>query len=68
MHSKELKLIEQGLYKLKLEEAKKNSVLEEAEIAYTPVVDLVDNLAYLLLLLEYVALDDSSLSPDASLI
>ena len=48
MHSKELKLIEQGLYKLKLEEAKKNSVLEEAEIAYTPVVDLVDNLAYLL--------------------
>ena len=48
MRLKEWRLIEQGLYKLKLEKAKKDSVLEEAEITYTPAVDPVDNLARLL--------------------
>ena len=48
VYSKEWRLIEQGLYKLKLEEAKKDSNLGEAEITYTLVVDPVDNLAYLL--------------------
>ena len=45
---KEWRLIEQGLYKLKLEEAKKDSVLEEAEIICILVVDLVGNPARLL--------------------
>ena len=48
MRSKELRLVEQGLSKLKAKEAKMDSNLEEAEIAYTPVVDPLDDLACLL--------------------
>jgi hypothetical protein len=44
---KEWRLAEQGLRKLKLEEAKMDSVREEAEIVRTPVVDPVDNPARL---------------------
>jgi hypothetical protein len=44
---KEWRLAKQGLCKLKLEEAKMDFVQEEAEIVYTPVVDPVDNPAYL---------------------
>ena len=45
---KEWRLIEQGLYKLKLEEAKKGSNPREAETTYTLVVDPIDNPARLL--------------------
>ena len=48
MRLKEWCLIEQGLYKLKLEEVKNSSNLGEAEITYTPAVDPIDNPAYLL--------------------
>ena len=47
MRSKELRLVEQGLSELKAKEAKTDSTLEEAETAYTPVVDPVDNPACL---------------------
>ena len=47
MRLKEWCLVEQGLRKLKLEEAKKDFVLEEAETTYTPAVDPVDNPARL---------------------
>ena len=47
VYLKEWHLIEQGLYKLKLEEAKKDSILGEAEITYTLAVDPIDNPAYL---------------------
>jgi hypothetical protein len=45
---KEWRLAEQGLRKLKAEEAKTDFVQEEAETARTPVVDPVDNPARLL--------------------
>ena len=47
MYLKEWRLTEQGLRKLKLEEAKKDSVLEEVETTYIPVVDPIDNPARL---------------------
>ena len=40
--------IKQGLYKLKAKKAKKDSVLEEAETVYMPVVVSPSNPAYLL--------------------
>src|SRR3984885_15509165 len=45
---KEWRLIEQGLQKLEVEEAKIDLVPEEAEIVYTPVVVSFNNPAYLL--------------------
>jgi hypothetical protein len=47
VRSKELKLAKQGLCELKAEEAKMDSVQEEAETVRTPVVDPVDNPARL---------------------
>ena len=47
MRFKELHLIEQGLYKLKAKTAKIDSNYKEAEIAYTLIVDPINNLAYL---------------------
>jgi hypothetical protein len=61
---KKWRLAKQGLYKLKLEEAKMDSVLEEAETVYTPVVDPVDNLAYLLPLTNPFIFNSFSIIPN----
>ena len=48
MRSKELRLVEQGLSKLKAKEAKIGSNPEEVETTYILAVNLVDNPACLL--------------------
>ena len=48
MRSKELHLVEQGLSKLKAKEAKIDSNPKEVETVYTPIVDPLNNPAYLL--------------------
>ena len=47
MRSKESRLVEQGLFKLKAKEAKTDSNLEEAETTYILIVDPMDNPAHL---------------------
>ena len=44
VYSKELYLIEQGLYELEAKEAKTDSILMGEQVAYTPVVDLLSPL------------------------
>jgi hypothetical protein len=64
VRSKELKLTKQGLLKLKAKKAIKDSNQEEAEIAYMPAVDPLDNPARLLPLINPFIFSSFSILPN----